>query len=356
MTNTSTTSSSVSPRKHTRRGTPPRLALEDGVMPRIRVAADVAAAMGERKKTKFLPTLVDMLVESEVRNAARMAIAEIPGALVELDHALSAPQIKRTARLQLPRAMTRFPPDQAAPMLLQQLVTQTDGTLRFKILRAIVKLRRQDPDIRLDTGILSQASEQAIAHVAELKEWGLALGGEPDVAPGSTQIVDPLRAAHHLLVDLVRDKEVHATQRCVHAVGAPLPRRLRGRVARAAKSRCESSRASSLELVENIVMPPLRTPVLALIGDSAPAKAKDIMPYDDALREILQRGGTTMRTLATYRAHELGLDISDLTSVPRPSLDGDGNELANTLGRRFVDRARDLLKAETPVRPSRAPA
>ena len=244
------------------------LATADSVAPHVQVGIEVASAMGQRRKTKFLPPLVDMLTDSEIRNAARSALAEIPGALVELDHALSAPQLQRTSRLQIPRAMTRFPGEQAAPLLLKQLISDTDdGTLKFKILRAIVKLRREDPEIKLDEGILQQASEQAIAHVGELKIWGRAMGGEQDVQPRSRQgaVVDPLRAAHHLLVDLVRDKEVHATQRLFMLLEL-LFREDFDDVWRGLRSRDPKRRASSIELVENLVRPPLRSQVLELIG------------------------------------------------------------------------------------------
>jgi hypothetical protein len=295
--------------------------------------------MGVRKSTRFIPTLVGFLGRQELRAVARDALREIPGALDSLHEAMSSSAIPRDVRLQLPRAMSVFDEALVAPMLVKQLQLQEDGNVRYKVLRALVKLRRQTPQLALDEGPLQRVAELTLDHVDELRRWGDSLSAGSDEPPTSLVSADPLRAAHHLLVDLVRDKETHATQRVFLLLGL-LYREDFEEIWRGLRSSNPKRRASSLELIENVVKPPLRTRVLGYVGDAAKsAKVTSETAYEDALREILARGGSTMRTLAEYRAHELGIDVSDIA----PTRTSDATALATTLGQRIIDRAKNIL-------------
>ena len=147
--------------------------------------------------------------------------------------------------------------------------------------------------------------------------------------------MDPLRAAHHLLVDLVHDKEVHATERLFLLLGL-LFREDFGDVWRGLRSKDPKRRASSLELIENLVPPPLRGRVLELVGDGRVRSS--VLAYEDALREMLARAGGTILTLAELRAAELALDV-----VPAPGPAASPAELAASLGARVRGKARALF-------------
>ncbi|NVL73425.1 hypothetical protein HWN77_28120, partial [Escherichia coli] len=101
----------------------------------------------------------------------------------------------------------------------------------------------------------------------QLQRWGIALAAGDEAAPVSLRAgADPLHAAHHLLVDLVRDKELHATQRVFLLLelmqGDPFDDIWRG-----LRSNNPKSHASSLELLENLVKAPLRERILELVGE-----------------------------------------------------------------------------------------
>ncbi len=318
----------------------------------VRIRLEVARAMATRKSPRFLPVLVSMLSRHELRAAARAAIVEIPGALGALSDALRASDLARDVRTHLPRTIAMFEPEAATAVLLPQLLVEQDGAVRFKVLRALVRMRRADPGLALDATILLRAAESTLDHAAELRRWGSALGQEGDEPPTSLAVVDPLRAAHHLLVDLVRDKETHATQRLFLLLELLYGNDFED-IARGLRSRDPKRRASSLELVENLVRPPLRQRVLGLVGEEGSAPPDAAVTYDAALLEILVRGGTTMRTLAEYRAVEIGLDTSSVTgsrsATPGP-LD------ANAISRRLFDKARDLFEPPAARGATRAPA
>ncbi len=324
--------------------------------PDVRVRLEVARAMGVRRSPRFLPSLVQMLNRHELRTEARAALTAIPGALDAIDKALSAAQIPRDIRSHLPRTLCLFEPTVAAPVLLRHLQNPYDGVVRFKVIRGLVKLRRQHPGLDLDPTPLTRAAEQTLDHAEQLRRWGaaLAVGGD-EAAPASSRAVtpfEPLQAAHHLLADLVHDKELHATQRVflllelIHK--APFDDIWRG-----LRSKNPKSLASSLELVENIVKPPLRERILELVGERSSAQApRASLTYDDAIREILAQRSTTMRTLAEYRAVELGIDPS---TVPRASR-ADANPLAESLGERLMGKVRDVLAPEADEGGTHAPA
>jgi AAA family ATP:ADP antiporter len=308
----------------------------------ILVRLEVARAMAVRKSPRFLPTLVRMLNRHELRAAARAAIIEIPGALQALDQAMSAVQLPRDIRMHLPRTLCLFEPKAAANVLLRHLNDAFDGVVRFKVIRALVKLQRSNPGIELDPTVLTRLAETTLDHAEELHRWGRGLSNGDEGAPVSLRAgSDPLRAAHHLLVDLIRDKELHATQRVflllelIH--GDPFDDIWRG-----LRSKNPKSRASSLELLENLVKPPLRERILDLVGDNAGTldAATKPMTYEQAIREVLAHRSSTMRTLAEYRAIELGIDPR---TIPRASRVDHHNPLAESLGERLLGKARELL-------------
>lgn len=326
---------------------------EAPLSPEVRVRLEVARAMATRRSRAFLPILVGMLSRHELRATARATIALIPGALDVIDEVMRQRDFARDVRIHLPRTMVLFDPDAAARKLMVHLVSEKDGAVRFKVIRALVKLRRANPGLFLEGDLLRRVVDSTLDHAEELRRWRHALTGgtEHDVAPVSLRSADPLQAGHHLLLDLVRDKERHAQQRLFMLFGL-----LYGEdfddIERGLRSKHPKTRASSLELVENIVRPPLRTRVLALVGDVEPATT--LSTYEEALAEMLVNGSATMRTLAQYRAAELGLELGAAPgrAPAAPMLD--------SLGKRLVDRARDLLAPEPPIESStgvtRAPA
>jgi hypothetical protein len=290
-----------------------------------------------------------MLNRHELRAAARDAIAAIPGAVDFVDQVLTNSELARDVRTHLPRTIAMFEPEVAAKKLLAHLTTEKDGAVRFKILRSLVKLRRNQPRLALDDELLRYSVNKTLDHLEELRRWRLGLKSmhEGSVPPPSAVKLDPMQAAHHLLLDLVRDKERHGTQRLFMLLDLLYKEDFED-IERGLRSKKPKTRASSLELVENIVQPLFRTRVLDLVGDNPPAI--EAPSYQDVLREMLARGGSTMRTLAEYRAVELGIDPS--TVAGRKSIEPKSIE---SLGKRLVDKAIELLPEPTPGA-TRAPA
>jgi AAA family ATP:ADP antiporter len=321
----------------------------------ILVRLEVARAMEARRSPRFIPALVGMLNRHELRAAARAALVAIPGALEALDQVMTTDQMPRDIRIHLPRTICLFEPTAAARVLLRHLRNVHDGVVRFKVIRGLVKLRRINPQIELDPTPLTTLADETLAHAEQLQRWGESLSSAEENPPASQRAgAHPLQAAHHLLVDLVHDKELHATQRVFLLLellnGDPFDDIWRG-----LRSQSPKAHASGLELLENLVKPPLRERILVLVGEKPEPEngAPPPLTYEDAIREILAHRSTTMRTLAEYRAIELGIDPS---TVPRVAGSEDMNPFAESIGERLIGKVRDVLAPEGIEGGSRAPA
>ena len=324
-----------------------------------RVCLEVARAMATRKSPTFLPVLVQMLNRHELRAASRATIALIPGALEFVDDAMRRHDLAREIRVHLPRTMALLDPARATPKLMAHLLSEKDGAVRYKVLRALVKLRRENPKLPVDEGVLGRVLEYTLDHAEELWRWGVSLAAGNDAAP--TSMSDPALAAHLLLVDLVRDKERHA----LHRIFLLLELREGSDfedIERGLRSSDPKTRASSLELLENVVRPPFRARVLALVGERDSTQPQG---YEETLRAMVESGGKTLRTFAEHRAMELGLDLGS-GAGDRSSIESLGVRRASDrmseprAARHRFARARELLISDVPSleseRTRRAPA
>src|SRR5215207_5795086 len=98
--------------------------------------------MCARRSKEYLPVLVGMLNRHELRAMAREAISKIDGGLEFLDDILAHSDFARDLRVHIPRTMGFFDPATAAKKLIARLPIEPDGAVRFKIIRALVRLRR----------------------------------------------------------------------------------------------------------------------------------------------------------------------------------------------------------------------
>lgn len=303
-------------------------------------------AMGARPNERFVPVLLEMLRDHELRAKAREALVQMPRALEKLTEALTMAPLARQIRVHLPRTIALLEPRRAADVLTKRLPEESDGAVRFKILRGLYRLRAREPGLALDERLLGRVASDTLDHIEELERWRLALArdeSEIDAPPPSAVLGDPLRAVHHLLGELVRDKQVHATQR-LFMLFSLIYREDFEDVRRGLASRDRKRRARGLELLENLLSGAHKARALAVLGDRP---ATEPAPYDVALAEILARAGGTLRTLAEFRAAELGLELEARQTEPPP----EERTLGQLLREKVVDGLIDATKEA-----ARAPA
>jgi AAA family ATP:ADP antiporter len=272
------------------------------------VQRDVAEAMGTLRDLRFLPALLPLLVAHEVRTSARAAfLAFGEEGLSYLDQALGDTGLPHDIRRHLPRTISRYPGELAAPVLLRHLIEEPDGMVRFKIIRGLGRLAANHPGLELDMGVLQRATDLTLESAFRLVHWRLVLsrGGASRRTPGQ-----------ELLVSLVRDKEVHAVERLFRLLGLQFRDENLEQIYRGLKSSNPKVRASSREILENFLPPRLRDAVLALVDDApgaqrlaraVPFYRPEPLDYEGLLERMLDYPGETLRCIAAHHVGEIGL-------------------------------------------------
>ncbi|MGM0577922.1 MAG: HEAT repeat domain-containing protein [Myxococcota bacterium] len=279
-------------------------------VPEVRAA--VADAMGAVGDPAFLDVLVDMLGHRTTRPPARRALLGYGDeALAHLERALREPSLPRAVREHLPRTISRFPAEAAAPILVRHLGEEPSSMLRYKILRGLGRIRADHPEMRLDEAPVRAALDLELERAFMLLRWqqGLELGTREEPARRTV--------GHELLLGLVRDKLVHAVERIFRLLGLLNPYEDLERVHHGLFSPARRTRASSLELLDYVVGPRLRDPLLALVGDGdleerlalggdwAPPPPAD---YEALMEEMLCSGTGSLRGLTAYHVGELRME------------------------------------------------
>lgn len=314
--------------------------------PEVRAVA--ARAAGRLRAPALLDGLLPLLSRHETREAAREALAAYgrPG-LALLDAALRDTSLPRAVRLHVPRSLMRFAPAEAAASLVGTLLHETDGGVRYKVLRALGHLAHHNPDLPLDRRVLAEATRRTTEAALRAVHWrGVLERGAQD---------DPRRATpgHDLLRALVTHKEEHAIERLFRLLGLQQRGEDWEHLYRGLASRDAKVRASSRELLEHTLRSPLREAVLALIDDAAPAARLSAagafigflpLGYEQLLASLLDQADETVRSLAAYHAGELGL-----TGL-RARLEAFRGTETSPLAAGVLQRAVALLEAPRPTR------
>lgn len=277
------------------------------------VRAQVAAAMARLPSDAYLPSLQAMLSTSSLREAARRAlVAAGPSALAFLEAALRRDTTPRRARIHIPRSVSRFPPADALPVLWRQLQSETDEVVHFKVLRGIGRLVADAPHLRPDPAAITLAVRDRSRTGLRLAYWRACLAAAPAESPTAS-----------LLLGYLRDTQARTTETifrllALHHVDEDLERVFRGFRSN------QTSRASGRELIENLLPPPERDAVLALVEGAAdgPRLARLLgappgMPVDQVVSSILASTRGALRAIALRRAAELGLSPAPWPAASR---------------------------------------
>ena len=307
----------------------------------------VARAMGEVRSPAFLPVLLGLLAQREVRAEARTALlAYGPDGLAFLDEALSDEALPLELRRHLPRTVALFDPAPAAAVLQRRLLQERVGGLRYRMLRGLNRLAAAS-DVVLDAELLTQATRATAEGVFRVLHWRSELE--------SGAVERPLRVTpgHSLLVQLLKDKEAQAIERLLRLLALQQRGEDFRDIHRGLRSRDARQRASSRELLENLLRPPLKNPILAIVSEASDAARlsgagglylKHPLDYQAVLERILDAGGESLRCIAVHHIGEL-----DLVAL-RPRLEA----LAKTGTGFFLSRVLErtlgaLSRAQGPV-------
>ncbi|RKZ18387.1 hypothetical protein DRQ53_00595 [bacterium] len=272
----------------------------------------VARAMEKVRDPRFIDVLIGQLTRRAVREPARLALlAHGEEALLRLDEHLGDRHCPQNIRRHLPRTIHRFEAVRASELLTARMLEMDDGLVRYKILRALGGLRSRDPSLPLDGALLRRGVERTLAGVLRVIDWRVHMQAAARANPD----LDTL--AHEVLVDALLHKERRATERLFRILSLIFPQEDFRRIHAGFNSEDERTRASSFELLEAIVPPPLNAALKAYMDDlpdSARVRAGAAYysprrwSYEEILSAFLREGSVGLRCIALYQIASLRLE------------------------------------------------
>jgi HEAT repeat protein len=288
-----------------------------------RVIETTVQAMRLVPDDSYVPLLLPLLERSRHRELARRALAAIGRtALDELARLLRDPTASHLLRRHLPESIRRFPAADAVPVLVAQLGEERDGMVAFKVLRSLNRLRANDPRLAIDEAIIVRELDKNVAAAFRYTHLrSVLLAGDEEAVPAEpTDGAVPSRtAAGELLIDVLHDKRIHATERAMRLLNLLLPHEDFRPIMRGYASDTGRLRASALEVIGAVLPVRYRTAMLGLLDDDGDVGADAVLAaaegfyevplltYREALQALMSLSGTTLRAIAAYHATELGM-------------------------------------------------
>jgi AAA family ATP:ADP antiporter len=277
-----------------------------------------ASAMGHLRVPSFVPVLLKMLDEGPTGIAAIEALAEMGEiAVAAVDEAIDTASAEET-KWRLLRVLSRSRAPDAVARLAQRLAASKDTMLRARILRALRGAQLEGTAIPIDKEKLRELAAETITAIARALAFRLAHAEllEANV-PYQTK-------AATVLQKLLRDKEIEGADRLFLILGLLYPRERFTRIKRGLTSKNVKARASSLELLANVLRPPLRDRVLAVVDDVSDSErlarfgaARTETTYEELLGAMSERGGE-LAVLVAFHGAEIGIrdSVRNLNTVP----------------------------------------
>jgi hypothetical protein len=194
-------------------------------------------------------------------------------------------------------------------MLTKRLLSPKTGTgMRTRILHALRARQTAGERLPIDRSELEAVAEQTVAQIGRALALRLAHAKlRPErVTPGS-----------ELIASLLRDKEIEGRERLFLIGGLLHPGERFARIERGLDSPNAKTRASSRELLENLLRSPLRERFLAVTDEMSDedrlaliGEPRNEEAYDALVNAMIESGGE-LGAIAAYHAREIGLRKSD---------------------------------------------
>lgn len=282
------------------------------------VRAAAITAMGRLGGETLVRALVDLMGSADTRSQAQdelvamgeRALETLAGALANIGLG--------PVRRDLGEVIARLDPERAARILVRQLAVETDGLVRYRLIRSLEGLVAHNPSVEFDRQVIRRAISDTLAKAYRYLAYEIALeqGGKERAGcptPGC-----------RLLRRLLRDKRKHAVGRLFRLLGLAIPAESFAAAYRGVQSDRAELRANAIELIDNVLPQELRSAVLGLIDDLSPAErlaqgahfySEKQLDHDAVLKHLLGGPASALREAALYHADELGRD-----SLPQGAL------------------------------------
>jgi len=265
-----------------------------------RVIREVLRAWQLAPELADVERLLKFLEDPHVRGDARRVF--IAGGQLYLSRLLAALDDPRTSlgvRRHLPRTISRFLSPEAASALVARLLREPDGSTEFKILRALGRMRADEPDLEIDTNPVRAYARRSTEDALRYASLDAALGLHPTrTTPG----LDLLR-------ELLVEKRQHAIERVFRALGILYPRDDLRSVHDAVVGEHDEQRGAAREILEHLVPNELRVPLLELLDRKIDLDAlrEEYPAHQNVVSALLGDPSDSLRCVAAHHVAELQL-------------------------------------------------
>lgn len=239
--------------------------------------------------------LIQLLDEPLCRSSARRVFAAAGAStmLPRLIAALDDPRTPIGVRRHLPRTISRYRTQGAVAALVERLGREPDGTTEFKILRALGRMRQDQPKLAIDPAPVEKYALRAIDDAQRYTTLGDRLRAERGIES----------ATKDLLGELMSEKRRHAIERAFRALGILHPRADMHSVHDAITSIDEERIGAAREVLDGLVDADLRLPLIAVL-DARDTPHQLAMTYEELLTALLVDPSDTLRCVAAHHVAE----------------------------------------------------
>jgi ATP:ADP antiporter, AAA family len=274
---------------------------------------ELAIAMGALAIPALTRSLITMIANRAARGEARDALAKIgTGALPALGEALRSSSTRRKTRVHIPNTIARVHHPKSIEVLLDALPHEQDGLVRFKMIRALERLRHLVEDAKVDRVALRKMISESIERGIQMLDWSVA------TRRAQSQDDSLSTPGGELLHAVLLEKQNNAIDRAVRLASLLRPNEDFRLIHLGLRSRNRRLRAESVELLEAVLDPGISSGLIALVDEGpdeerlvraidATGYRPEHTDYSGRLRTMLLDGSEAVRCVAAYHVGELGL-------------------------------------------------
>jgi ATP/ADP translocase len=254
------------------------------------VLREVLGVYARRPALVSLGKLVPLLHEPHIRRDVRRVFLAAGGrGLAQAIEALDDPRTPIAARQHLPRTISQFRSRAAAAALVARLPHEPDPTTEYKILRALGRMRADDPSLPVSASIVRGYARRAIEEAARYA------------------------TLFDFLVELLTEKRRRALEHAFRALAILYPRADLRSVHDAILGDDEERWSAAREILDHLIPIDLRRPLLAAIDDLSPeerrAQLGALAPgpfesYEDFVAALLADGNALQRCIVAHHVAE----------------------------------------------------
>jgi AAA family ATP:ADP antiporter len=223
------------------------------------VAGAAVEAMGATREREFVVELVEMLADSGLRKHARTALVQYGNGVVgTLGDYLADDYIDISIRRNVPAVLSRIPTQQSADALAASL-DNVDASLRFRVVKALNKLRANYPDLVIEQNRVDEAFVEETRMYYEIMQVTTVCRGRLDSPAGA------------LLSRALEERLEHNLERIFRVLGLHYPPNDIYNAYLGIVSSDRDRRASAVEFLDNVLGQNLKKylfPIIDRVSDA----------------------------------------------------------------------------------------